>query len=452
MKRTFSLLGYCFVSSAMVFSVVAKAASTTLVVSAPNPAALAAALRISNTITGGAMPVTDPLFAQIANLTASGDYFGAANVAATSPYFAGYLARRLALQMQNAAYDANASMDNDATAFIIAHLAGVGTGTGSASGSADQKPSISTLWSENATYMVRAGGVQKHVSALTPLELANVNWQTDLVRVAGQTAKSQSGSVVAIPSKHVGGYVTLSDHAGDLSLAQNGAAGGTNLRLIEGIWQVSTGLSLTDVQSVNAPAQAAPRFVPETNPNFFVGQGQAACLSCHGGGMSSLTHGYATVADVFDYDPVKGFTYISAPSVLTMKSLGSDPAKRQAAKVCDLTQANMPACNLDSLGVDPNNGWDVSATWANTGVLETMGWNGAKTGLGLNELGTAIGKANIVYENLAKRIVLEICPLGSFTKRDIEKIGATANPFKTPAGTDDVRTLVAMVASHPSCR
>jgi len=167
--------------------------------------------------------------------------------------------------------------------------------------------------------------------------------------------------------------------------------------------------------------------------------------------MSSLTHGYAAVADVFDYDSGgNGFTYISTPSTGTMKSYGSDPNKRNATSTCNLTKTPMPVCNPDSAGVDPNQGWDVGITWQAAGVLNTMGWTGPTSGQGLNALGTAIGQAKIVYQNFTKRVVNEICPMGVFTDADVAAIGAAANP--NMGGTDDIRTIVAKVAANASCQ
>lgn len=403
------------------------------------------ALRLSNAITGGAMPTTDAQFQQMVDQIQNGNIESAALIAARSKYFAGYLARRIALQMQSPALDASIGKDNDATAFLIAHLAGYG----------DQKPSISSIWSENATYLlnITQDGTpsQVHAASLTASQLEELDWQTALTRIAGQMAKGTDGTPIAIPEKHTGGYTTLSDRVNDSSFAMYGATGGTNLRMIEGIWEIATGLSLTDVQSTAAPASDAPRFIPEYNPNFFHGQGQPACISCHGGGLSSLRHGYSTVADVFDFDSARGFTFIANPTVASMKSFGSDPNKRAETAKCDLTKVPTPVCNLESGGADPNQGWDLATIWSKTGVLDMMGWSGARTGQGLNTLGANIGQARIVYENLTKRIVREICPMGAFSAAEVQSIAEAANPFQSPAGTDDIRTIVAKVASHASC-
>jgi len=400
--------------------------------------ATAKALRLANTITGGYMPASDPLFAQMVTKIQAGDMMGAADIAAGSNYFASYLARRLALQMQTPALDASNGKDNDATAFVIAHFVGT----------ANTKPSISTLWSENATYTVNVGGKATHAAALTRAQLAAVDWKVDLIRVNGQTAKDVNNNVVTIPAKHVGGYTTLSDRIDDNSFAMYGAEAGTNLRMIAGIWQISTGLGILDFSSSAAPNTVTPRFIPRNDPNFLKGQGQPACIACHGGGLASIQHGYSTVADVFDFDAQKGFLYIANPTQATRKSLGSDPKIRAAVEAC--SDPNKIPCNPESTGVDPNQAWDLGAVWSSTGMLTKLGWTGATSGVGLNEFGAALGTAKIVYENLTKRVIYEICPMGAFTQSDITKIARATNP-KT-GGTDDLRTIVAMVASHLSCK
>jgi hypothetical protein len=413
-----------------------------------NVSATASALRLSNTITGGSMPTTDPLFAQMVSQIAAGNLQAAATTAATSQYAAGYLARRLAFEMQNPSLDASSVTDSDATAFLIAHFAGTAT----------TSPSISTIWSENATYLVGVGSTSAiHAASLTAAQLSALNWSSALTQVEGQTANvgAAGGSTftrTTIPAKHVGGYITLSDRINDTSYAQFGATAGTNLRMIEGIWEIATGASLLDVASSDALAQNAPRFVPEYNPNFFHGQGQTACIACHGGGMSSLPHGYSTVADIFDFDPVGGFLYIPTPTTATMKSLGSNPSLRATNATCNLAANPAAVCNPTSVGADPNNGWDLTKTWQASGVLSQWGWTGATTGQGLNELGTALGQASIVYQNFVIRVVNEICPLGTFTADEVSSIAQAANPFAVPAGTDDIRTIVALVASQSSCQ
>ena len=413
------------------------------------------ALRLENTITGGSMPTSDPLFAQMVSQIASGNVQGAASTAATSKYATGYLARRLAFQMQNPALDASIVSDSDATAFLIAHFAGTTT----------SKPSLSTIWSENTTYLVGVGTTSAiHAASLTAAELSGIDWSASLSQVQGQMVTSyaspgtsDNGSNgtfthgTALPAKHVGGYVTLSDRTSDTSFAMYGATAGTNLRFIEGIWEISTGAALLDVASTSALPQNAPRFTPEYDPNYFHGQGQTACIACHGGGMSSLNHGYSAIADVFNFDAKNGLTYYPAPDTGSMKSLGSDPTKRAANATCNLNSTPTPVCNPDSVGADTNQGWDLTATWQATGVLSSWGWTGSTSGQGLNELGAAIGQASVVYVNFTKRVINEICPLGTFTDAEISSIAATANPFAQPAGTDDIRTIVAQVASQQSC-
>lgn len=400
-------------------------------------ASTATALRMKNAITGGLMSNSDPLFAQMVAKVQAGDLVGAANIAAQSKYFANYLARRLALQMQTPALDAGGITDNDASAFLIAHFTGAG----------GAPARISTIWSENATYLVLLpNGAEVHAADLTNKQLATLDW-TQMVRAPGQ----QDITGAYIPVKHVGGYTTLSDRPNDNSFAMFGATAGTNLRMIEGIWEISTGLGLLDVSSDSATVQQTPRFVPEYDPNFFHGQGQPACISCHGGGMSSLDHGYAAVANVFDFTG-NGFTYIPTPTTQTMKSLGSDPTQRNRTLTCNLTRTPTPVCNPESPDVDPQQGWDVSKVWSETGVLKAMGWMAPMQGQGLQSLGYSIAQSWIVYQFLTTRVIGELCPLGSFTADQINAIAASANPWADPPGTDDIRTIVANVAASPGCQ
>lgn len=406
------------------------------------------ALRIANTITGGKMTITDPVFAQMVLRIQAGDVAGAALLATNTSHYVNYLAKRLAYQMQNPALDSSIVTDSAGTAFLIAHLSGAG----------GVPPSISTIWSENATYLVRqaitaSGDVSPtHASNLTPAKAAMVNWQTDLVRVEGQNAKTAAGVAIPIPVKHVGGYVTLSDKGGDNSFAMYGATAGTNLRMIEGMWQISTGLTLVDVQSSFASPQNAPRFIPENDPNFFKGDGQAACISCHGGGFASLNHGYNTVADLYNYDVVRGLVFIETPATATRKSLGSDPAKRAATLACNLQATPTIQCNPDSFGTNLQQTWDLTQTWSSSGVLLRMGWTGALKGEGLNSLGQELGKSSIVYKYLTKRVVQEICPMGTLSEAEVSRIANMANPFAAVRGTDDVRTIISQVAAHASCQ
>ena len=426
-----------------------------VIASALDVQATATALRLANSITGGLMPTSDPLFAQMVSQVQAGNVKGAAQTAANSKYFASYLGRRLALQMQSPTLDASSVSDSDATAFLIAHFVGTKT----------TPPSISKIWSENATYMVsvvrNGAAVQVSAALMTPAEKLAVDWSNDLVRVDGQTVRfaNTGGAAVTftpgtLPPKHVGGYTTLSSRVSansflDNSFAQYGALAGTNLRFIEGIFNVATGLELMDFASSDTYVRYAPRFIAQNDPNFREGKGQPACMSCHGGGLASLHHGYSTVADTFNYDQANGLIYYPNPTTATRKSLGSDATKRQATLTCNTADA---VCNPDApAGVDVNQSWDIGRTWSSIGVLNRMGWTGATSGQGLNELGVALGKATIVYEQLTKRVINDVCPLGVFLQSEVTKIAAAANPYATPAGSDDVRTIVAQVAAHPSC-
>ena len=418
--------------------------STASTASALDEVATAKALRLMNMITGGYMPTSDPAFATAVTQIQANDIEGAAMTIAKTQYFGNYLARRIALQMQSPALTTVGITDSAASAFVIAHFTG-GPGF---------KPSLSTIWSENATYNVMVSGTPISASALTPAQLAALNWEQSFVRVAGQRIRDSvtPTNLVTLPAQHVGGYTTLSDKVNDTSFSQYAGTGGTNLRYIEGIWRIATGLQLVDVMSANARPQDAPKFIPEYDPNFFIGNGQAACIACHGGGMSSINHGYSTVADTFDYG-TQGLVYIAAPTTATMKSLGSDPKKRTATSTCNLSANPMPVCNPDSIGVDNvNKPWDLTATWANTGILLKMGWMGPTQGNGLNSLGAAIGQSSIFYVNFVKRVITEICPMGVFSQSEINKIADAANPYAPVAGTDDMRTIVTKVAAHASCQ
>lgn len=404
--------------------------------SAIDVASTTTALRLRNSITGGLMPVTDPLFNSMVARVAAGDVRGAATIAAGSKYFASYLARRLALQMQSPSLDATGIKDNDATAYLIAHFVGA----------PGAQPRLSQIFSENATYeAIDSTGATVHVADLSTQELAQLDW-TQLVRLGGQ----QDANLQFILVKHVGGYATLSDRNNDGSFAIYGATAGTNLRMIEGIWEIATGLSLLQVASVSATPQMVPRFVPEYDPNFFVGQGQQACISCHGGGMSSLNHGYATVANMFDVTG-DGFVFIPNATTGDKKSLGSNSGTRNQVQTCNLTRTPTPVCNPDSPDVDPNQGWDLTQVWAQSGVLSAMGWMGKASGQGLQELGYAIGQSWIFYQFMTQRVIGELCPLGTFSTTEINSIAAAANPWGDPAGTDDLRTIVALVAASPGC-
>lgn len=396
-------------------------------------AVTASALRMAGTMTGGLMPTSDPTFAQMVTSIQAGNYYDAAMAATTSKYFTKYLVRRMAKQMMNPTMSAAGIPDNDATTFIVGNLMGAGT-----------TANISKLWSDNATYLINVAGVQKHAMDLSATELANVNWNTDLVRVAGQTAKDTNGqgAAIAIPLKHVGGYVTLSDRNNDQSLAQYGFNAGTNLRGIEALYEISMGLTLTQMISMEgAKSQVVPRFVPENDPNFFVGQGQPACISCHGGGASNLTHGYATMADVFDFDG--GLVFIGAPTTSTKKSLGSNAGNRGKTLTCNLAQ--FTTCNPDSYGADANQSWDLTS-WQQGGLLTQMDWQGPITGQGLNALGTAVGQAGLVYKYLVQRVIQEICPQGSISATQVSTIAKNAQ------SKDSFAYIVASVASDASCR
>lgn len=411
------------------------------------PSSVLAALRIAGTLTGGSMPTNSPEFTSMANAIDSNDYYGAALTAIQSSYGANYMIRRLAFQMQNPSLDASIVKDSDATAFLMAHFLG-SSGVGA--------PSISKIWSNNMTCsaeVIRAGvETIVKVSDLTNAEKAMIDWRNALTCTSGQQAVDAAiapvsgtpDAKITIPAKHVGGYITLSDRIGDTSFAQNGATAGTNLRYITGLWEIATGMDINAFSSVEARPQQVPRFVPENDPNFLSGQGQTACISCHGGGLASLNHGYGTLADLFNFDMNRGLMYYSAPSTNQRKSLGSNPNTRGNTLTCNMT--TFTVCNPDSVGTNVNQSWDFSQTWGARGLLATMGWQGPSTGQGLNSLGSAIGKATVVYTHLAKRIQQELCPLGAISAKDMSTIAQVGQT------SDDIRQMIAQVAANPACR
>jgi hypothetical protein len=417
---------------------------------AADPAAIVGALRLSGIVTGGTMPTNAPEFTSMVGKVATGDYYGAAQIAVQSQYGAGYLLRRLAFQMQNAGYVAAIVTDNDATAYLIAHFAGAG-GVGA--------PTLSKIWSDDVTCTVNVDrngtSVNVHAADLTAAERNTIDWRSALTCSPGQQAvdatdTSDDPGMITIPPKHVGGYTTLSDRRNDNSFAQLGAAAGTNLRYIENIWMVATGMDLLAFASTEGRTQNVPRFVPENDPHFLIGNGQTACIACHAGGLAAINHGYSTVADLFDVTD-KGFVYNdrNANSPITSntgsrKSLGSNSGNRGRTLACDLSRFTV--CNPDSLGEMPNQGWELASTWGARGMLTTLGWNGPTSGQGLNSLGQAIGTAGIVYSNMVKRVIREICPLGAVPDADVTSI---TTAFQT---SDDIKTMIAQIASNPACR
>ena len=302
-----------------------------------------------------------------------------------------------------------------------------------------------------------------HAADLTAAEQNTIDWRTALTCSPGQLAidnatrglkdaddKPLPPSKTTIPVKHVGGYTTLSDRPGDNSFAEFGATAGTNLRYIEGLWMVATGMDLLAFASTEGRTQNVPRFVPENDPHFLIGNGQTACVACHAGGLAAINHGYATLADLFDFNG-DGFTYIGANATAVTaqnagarKSLGSMPGNRGRTFTCNLGQFTV--CNPDSVGVDANQTWELASTWGARGMLNTLGWTGATAGQGLNSLGQALGKAGIVYANMVKRVMKEVCPLGAVPANDVKNITASVQT------SDDIKTMIAQVASNAACR
>src|SRR5690606_13863628 len=209
---------------------------------AATPEQIVATLRLAGTVTGGLMPTTAPEFAQMVAAVERGDYYNAVLIAAQSAYGTKFMLRRLALQMQNQGYDAIADGDNASTAYLIAHFAGVG-GVGA--------PSISKIWSNNVSCMVRrTNNTLVRADQLNANDLATIDWRTALECTPGHDAfplcGADNAARVPIPEKHVGGFTTTSMANNDLSFAQNGFTAGTNLRFIYSYWAVATGMEIIE--------------------------------------------------------------------------------------------------------------------------------------------------------------------------------------------------------------
>jgi hypothetical protein len=418
-----------------------------------------AALRMNGNVTGGLMPTSSPQFTQMVTYIQSGDYYDAAMAAVNTPYFGAFLARRMAKEMQNVTLTSSGVPDNDSTAFLVAHFlhGTTATNTGVTTG-------ISGLWSDNVTCLVDVGGTNTSAFKLTATQLAAVNWATQIVCTPGQTGSNavpgsgKTGTQVAIPAADVGGYMTLSLAPGDSSFAQNAFTAGTNLRGVEYLYEISMGVTLLQlaIQDGATPQVVAP-FVPEGDPNFLVGVGQPACISCHGGGAQAVQHGYSTLADLFNFDPTAGFEYVAAPTAATMKSYGSNSATRANVQKCVTNHAfptGFTTCNPDSIGASTTQAWDLSS-WQQGGILQTMGWsaNAPISGNGLNTLGAAVGQAALVYQFMTSRVIGEICPLGSVTTATQNSIASEAQTGAIAAShKDSLGYIVASVASDPSCR
>jgi len=426
-----------------------------LAVAGADQASTIAALRMNGTVTGGLMPTSSPQFATMVSDIQKGDYYDAAMAAINSSYFAAYLPRRMAKEMQNVSLTDSGVPDNDATTFLVAHmLHGLSNATNSGVNSG-----ISGFWSDDVTCMINENGTATSAFKLSSTQDAAVNWMSQIECSPGQSAMNGNGNggQIAIPSQDVGGYMTSSLHEGDSSYAQSGFLAGTNLRGIEYMWEISMGLTFAQMALQNgATPQVVAPFVPESDPNFLVGNGQSSCISCHGGGAQNILHGYSTLADVFDYDPNNGLTYFPTPSTSTMKSLGSNQNTRSQVARCIKNHAypnGFTTCNPDSNGVDDvNHPWDLTS-WEQGGLLKTMGWSSSEPikGSGLNSLGAAVGQAGLVYQYLVQRVIGEICPLGSVSQASISSYASKAQALEAQGGPS-FGSIVASVASDPSCR
>jgi hypothetical protein len=404
---------------------------------------------MNGTVLGGLMPTSSAQFAQMVTDIESGNYAAAAQVAVSTPYFGAYLARRMAKEMQNVTLTETGVPDNDASTFIVAHLLNGNTNTTNTG----VNGGINALFSDDVTCLVNVNGTNTHAMKLTAAQLAAVNWQTQIVCTPGQ---QDTAGPTTIPDADTGGFTTLSSAVADGSYAMNAFTAGTNLRGVEYLYEIGLGATLLGMAiPTGASPILAPPFVPENDPNFLVGQGQPACISCHGGGAPNLVHGYATVADIFNFDPTKGFTYIANPTPATMKSLGSNAATRTQVESC-ITNHTYPTgfttCDPDSQGNSTSQAWDLSS-WKTGGLLASWGWTGATSGTGLKSLGAAIGSSAQMYQFMVQRVIGEICPTGTISAATQNQYAATAQALEaTPNGTGAFASIVESVASDPACR
>jgi hypothetical protein len=312
---------------------------------------------------------------------------------------------------------------------------------------------MNTIYTDNSTYRVNVSGNSTPANQLTLSQLFAVNWQTDLIRSDGQFASLRSNPV-QIDAANVGGFFTASTGGGnDNSIASYGGTAGTNLRWAEALWEVSMGLSLPQLVNGTPDQPDAPAFVPSNDPNFFTGTGQPACISCHGAGGSSLMHGFATFADIFDFTN-QGLIYNTSPLVNQQKSLGSNFTTRNAVLNC-LLGKSYPAgtpCNpkSNSQNVAPTQKWDLSQ-WQSGGLLAYMGWTGATSGTGLNSLGSGIANAALTYQFMVSRVLSEICPNSGMSLETRATIATTAQTLDQGSGNNPFGYIVATIAADPNC-
>ena len=89
---------------------------------------------------------------------------------------------------------------------------------------------LSTIWSENATYLVVGpSGAAVHASTLSHSQADASDW-TRLLRVGGQ--QDVNGNYIDV--QNVGGYTTLGGKSNEISYAVVAATAGTNLALSKG--------------------------------------------------------------------------------------------------------------------------------------------------------------------------------------------------------------------------
>ena len=110
------------------------------------------------------MPVSNPAFAQMVSDIEAGNYQSAAMDAINTPYFAAYLPRVMAKEMQNVSLSDSGVPDNDGSTFVLAHLL---KGTNATNQLGGITAGISGIWSDDYTCLVNVAGTDTSAFKLT---------------------------------------------------------------------------------------------------------------------------------------------------------------------------------------------------------------------------------------------------------------------------------------------
>jgi len=211
--------------------------------------------------------------------------------------------------------------------------------------------------------------------------------------------------------------------------------------MIRGIWTVSPGCR-SRLRLERRLVQYVPGSCREYRSQLLPRTGQDACISCHGGGLTALNHGYSTVGDLWDSTP---------PTACLLR----DPHDRhpEVARLRPqeaLRQRDVqPDAEADA-GVQPGQlrnrsqpGLDLSITWGRAG--SSTSWAGApEERPGLAALGAALGQATSVYQNSPGARSRDL------PHRHVQPDGHRPDRGSRQ-GADDIRVIVAQVASSSTC-